>query len=283
MSILGNVRVGANNAVRIMGIINTSPESFLASSVSTTRGAIANTAKRMEDDGADIIDVGGMSSAPYKSTMVSVRTETERVIKAVRAVADKTNVPISVDTCRAIVADAALHEGATIINDVTGLHYDPQMRQVISHHRPSLILCAHSTQKIGSGDPVMQAATLLKKSIRKAKSYKVSASHIVLDPAIGFFRRTGNGSRFTRTSADWAVRDLLVLGGLRRLRLTLRSELLVSVSNKSFLGAIIHDASAEHRLASSLAAEVTAAIGGASVIRTHNVEHTRRALDVLSR
>lgn len=264
-----------------MGILNASPESFLASSVRTGRKAIADAASSMADDGADIIDIGGMSSAPYKSTMIPACTEAERIVRAIRIVANKTNLPISVDTCRATVADAALREGAVILNDITGLDYDARMQRVIDHHSPSLVLCAHSARRLGHGDPVIQAAHLLKQSVRRALLYGAKRSDIVLDPAIGFFRRTGNGSRFTRTGDDWPIRDLLVLGGLGRLGSAVCSDLLVSVSNKSFLGRLESGAPPERRLAGSLAAEAAAAIQGARVIRTHNVALSRMALDAL--
>lgn len=282
MGRLGRVRVGKNYPVRIMGILNASPESFLASSVRTTRKAIAQASRSMADEGADIIDIGGMSSAPYRATFVSVRTEIERVVGAVRTVADTTNISISVDTCRAEVADAALREGATIVNDVTGLHYDAKMREVIGRHDPSLILCAHSARRLRPGDPVAQATQLLKKSVRIARSYGAQHTDIVLDPAIGFFRNAGSGSRFTRTGSSWPVRDLLILGGLGQLASALTLPLLVSVSNKSFLGELDRGAPAARRLSGSLAAEATAAVLGASMIRTHNVGHTRRALGTLS-
>lgn len=282
MNRLDSVRIGKNYPVRIMGILNASPESFLESSVRTSKKAIEQAAISMVDNGADIIDIGGMSSAPYRSTLVSMKTETERIVRAVRIVSAKTNVPISVDTCRARVANAALDEGATIINDITGLHYDKKMHKVINDYNPSLVLCAHSTRRLYSGNPIIQAVQLLEKSVNIARSYGIPSSNIVLDPAIGFFRRTGNGSRFTRASDDWLVRDLLILGGLEQLGSKLQSELLVSVSNKSFLGKLDHDASPEHRLAGSLAAELTAAIKGVGVIRTHNVADTHKVLSTLS-
>ena len=118
---LGNVHVGNSNPVRIMGILNTSPESFYKKSISTSRQRIVNAVHRMEDEGADFIDVGGMSTAPYLSTMVSEKTEVSRIIKAVKIIQQASNLPISVDTCRSAIAREALELGVDIINDVTGL------------------------------------------------------------------------------------------------------------------------------------------------------------------
>ena len=93
---LGTVRVGGSNPVRIMGILNTSPESFYKKSISIGREKIIDAVSKMEDEGADFIDIGGMSTAPYLSTMVSEKTETDRVVKAIKIIQHITNLPISV-------------------------------------------------------------------------------------------------------------------------------------------------------------------------------------------
>ena len=140
----------------------------------------------MEDEGADFIDVGGMSTAPYLSTMVSEKTEIDRVVKAIKIIQHVTNLPISVDTCRARVAKEALELGVDIINDVTGLKHDPSMPKIIERHSPSLILCAYN-KKLIAGNQIQATKQLLEKSLHIAKSVKVPSSKIVLDPAIGFF------------------------------------------------------------------------------------------------
>ena len=111
MNKLGNVRVGKSNPIRIMGILNTSPESFYKKSISTSRQRIANAVHTMEDEGADFVDVGGMSTAPYLSTMVSEKTEASRIIKAVKIIQQASNLPISVDTCRSTLAREAFQLG----------------------------------------------------------------------------------------------------------------------------------------------------------------------------
>ena len=103
MAKIANVNVGKQNPVRIMGILNTSPESFNKKSVKTTKTAIRDTVKTNGKSGADFIDVGGMSTAPYLTTAVSEKTELDRVLKAVKIIQNATNLPISVDTCRAVL------------------------------------------------------------------------------------------------------------------------------------------------------------------------------------
>ena len=274
---LGNVRVGKSNPVRIMGILNTSPESFYKKSISTSRQRIADAVHTMEDEGADFVDVGGMSTAPYLSTMVSEKTEASRIIKAVKIIQQASNLPISVDTCRATIAREALALGVEIINDVTGLKYDPMMPKIVEKYYPSLVLCAYS-KKVITGNQLLKTKYLLRESLKIAKSAKISRTKIVLDPAIGFFRKKGRNSFFTKINSDWVKRDLLILENLRSIKLN--SPILVSVSNKSFIGKILKKENPSDRLAGSLAAEVVCVLNGADIIRTHNVGETREAVTV---
>ena len=127
---LGNIGVGGKNPVRIMGILNTSPESFYKKSIKTTKQQITNTIKQMEIDRADFIDIGGMSTAPYLSTSVSEKIESQRILNAIKIIQNVSNLPISVDTCRASVAKSALEHGIEIINDISGLKYDDKMVEI---------------------------------------------------------------------------------------------------------------------------------------------------------
>ena len=272
---LGTVSVGDSNPVRIMGILNTSPESFYKKSISITKQRIVDVVNKMEEDGADFIDVGGMSTAPYLSTMVSEKIEMTRIVNAVKIIQRITNLPISVDTCRAAVAKEALELGVDIINDVTGLKYDPSMPKIIEKYYPSLILCAYS-KKIITGNQLLETKQLFKKSLEMAKSAKIPRTKIVLDPAIGFFRKKGRNSFFTKINSDWVKRDLLILENLRSIKLNM--PLLVSVSNKSFIGEILKEENPSDRLAGSLAAEVVCVLNGANIIRTHNVAETKEAI-----
>jgi len=270
---LGSVPVGGSNPVRIMGIINTSPESFYKKSIATGK-QIAAIAKKMEEQGADFVDVGGMSTAPYLETMVSEKTESKRVTSAIKIIKKVTNLPVSVDTCRASVAKNALKEGAEILNDISGLKHDKSMLYVVSRFQPSLVLCAYS-KKLVKGNNVAKTKELLRESLTLAKKAGVS-KNIVLDPAIGFFRRSGNGPFFTKINSDWVERDLLILQNLHLLKSS--QPLLVSVSNKSFIGKLLKKEDPSDRLFGSLAAEVVAVLNGADIIRTHNVTETRQAV-----
>ena len=269
---LGTVSVGNSSPVRIMGILNTSPESFYKKSISIGKKRIADSVCRMEDDGADFVDVGGMSTAPYLSTMVSEKIETHRIIKAVKIIQQVSNLPISVDTCRAGVAKESLELGVDIINDVTGLKHDPMMSKIIEKYCPSLVLCAFS-KKFVTGNQLLKTKNLLKESLNIAKSASIPSTKIVLDPAIGFFRKKGRGTLFTKINSDWVKRDLLILKNLNSIKQS--RPILVSVSNKSFIGKILKKENPSARLAGSLTAEAVCVLNGANIIRTHNVAKTK--------
>ncbi|MFZ8937020.1 MAG: dihydropteroate synthase [Nitrosopumilaceae archaeon] len=280
MTKLGNVGVGGTNPVRIMGILNTSSESFYKKSIKTSKQSISNTIKEMELDGADFIDVGGMSTAPYLSTLISEKKEFNRISKAIKIIQNVSNLPISVDTCRAEVANSALELGVDIINDISGLKYDSKMINVVSNYNPSLILCAFDT-KLVTGDPVMSTKNLLRQSLSITKKVNFPSSKIVLDPAIGFFRKSGKGQFFTKIRSDWYERDLKVLQNLKSIKQ--KYPLLISVSNKSVIGKILQKENPSDRLFGSIAAEVVSVLNGADLIRTHNVSETKDAVLVASK
>ena len=276
---LGNVGVGGKNPVRIMGILNTSPESFYKKSVKTTKQQITDTIKQMEIDGADFIDIGGMSTAPYLSTSVSEKIELQRILNAIKIIQNVSNLPISVDTCRANVAKSALEHGIEIINDISGLKYDDKMIDVIREYRPSLILCAFDSKTVVGN--IQSTKNLLKDSLKIAKIAEIPSSKIVLDPAIGFFRKSGRGSFFTKIKSDWLKRDLSVIQNLKSIKQ--QYPILISVSNKSFIGKLLGKENVSDRLFGSLAAEVVSVLNGADIIRTHNVAETKDAITIASK
>ncbi|MDH3277269.1 MAG: dihydropteroate synthase [Nitrosopumilus sp.] len=277
MTRLGNIGVGGKNPVRIMGILNTSPESFYKKSIKTTKQNISKSIMKMEIDGADFIDIGGMSTAPYLSTIISEKVELNRISKAIKIIQNVSNLPISVDTCRASVAKSALDLGADIINDISGLKYDEKMIDVISKYDPSLILGAFSIKKI-SGNQVVLAKSLLKKSIDTLKKIGFSSNKIVVDPAIGFFRRSGKGPFFTKINSDWVTRDIQIIQSLNSIKQNY--PVLISVSNKSFIGKLLGKDDPSDRLFGSIAAEIVAVQNGADIIRTHNILETNDAIKV---
>ncbi|MHA7646462.1 dihydropteroate synthase [Nitrosopumilus sp. S4] len=280
MAKLGNVKVGGTNPVRIMGILNTSPESFYKKSIFSKKSQIKNVVKQMELDGADFIDIGGMSTAPYLSTIVSEKVESKRILDAINVIQNSSNLPISVDTCRSNVAKNALECGVEIINDISGLKYDKNMQNIISQYSPSLILCAFSTKTL-SGNSITETKKLLNDSIKIAKKSHIATDKIVLDPAIGFFRKNGKGPFFTKIKSDWVKRDLTIIQNLQSIKQNF--PMLISVSNKSFIGNILGKNDPSDRLFGSIAAEVISVIHGADIIRTHNIQASKDAIRIASK
>lgn len=276
---LARVRVGGSSPIRVMGIINTSPESFYKKSVFTDKKMIEKTAKLMEEDGADFIDVGGMSTAPYIQTLISEDKEIKRITNAINAIQKVSKLPVSIDTCRARVAEMALQLGAEIVNDVSGLKYDKNMVDVLEKHCPSVVLCAFSNELV-KGNQVIQARKLINQSVALALRSGIPASQIIVDPAIGFFRKKAQGVLFTKINSDWLQRDMLILKNLKHIKQ--EHPILVSISRKSFIGELLGETDPDKRLYGSLAAETFAALNGADIIRTHNVKATNDIVKIVT-
>jgi len=184
-----------------MGIINASPESFYKESITIGRKIISEMAIKMEQDGADLIDIGGMSTAPYGNTLVSTSKELERVRNSIMAIKDVSNIPLSVDTARAEVAKASIDMGVDVINDVTGLKYDKMMRSVISTSGLPVIIGAYGDRSITyqTGD-IAETIDILKVSLDMANQSGIKEDKVIVDPLIGFFRASGNNPFFTKVS-----------------------------------------------------------------------------------
>jgi dihydropteroate synthase len=270
--------VGKNFTVKVMGIINTSPESFYKGSVKTGEEQIATTARQMQEDGADMIDIGGMSTAPYVQTvLLPIEQEIRRITEAIKVVKSVCDLPISADTPRAAVAKQAIAAGADAVNDVTGLKYDSNMADVVAKAGVSMIIGAYS--KTPATGRMTSTFTALKKSIRLAS--EAGIKDVIIDPSIGFFRKEGKNPFFTKmTDMPWYVRDIEILSNLHKLT-TLKKPICVSVSRKSFIGYLLNLNTAEDRLIPSIACEMIAALKGANMIRTHNVRETVQAVTML--
>jgi dihydropteroate synthase len=266
---LAGVEVGDGFPVRILGAINVSPESFYGGSVARGRRALQRLAQRMVAEGADLLDIGAMSTAPYVRGAIDEAEELRRMTGAVRAVREVVDVPISADTQRSRVAAAALDAGASIINDVSGLRHEAAMGRV-ARTAAGVILMA-SEHGPSRQPPLLMIAALLRACLEQARKARIPLTRIVLDPGIGFFRQA---------TVPWHELDCRVLDGLSRLR-RLGRPLLVGVSRKSFIGKLTGRAAPQERLYGSLAATAIAVYNGAAVIRTHDVAATRDVVRVV--
>ena len=277
---LGPVRVGSGFPVRIIAAINVSPESFYGGSVANTPEKISRMASKISREGADILDIGAMSTAPYLKNEISQEVESARIRSALRTVMETGHVTVSVDTLRASVADVALRNGASIINDVSGLKNDAGMARVIKDHGASLLAMAHSS-KTSKVAPIARVRQALSETMRIAQREGIAEQHIVLDPGIGFFREEGAGRAYSpQKLMPWYEWDCHVLANLRKLE-TLRRPLCVGLSRKSFLGKILNLENPEERLPASLAATAVAVMNGANVVRTHDVRETVQAVRIV--
>jgi dihydropteroate synthase len=266
-----------------MGIINASPESFYKESISTNRKIISQMVTKMEEEGADIIDIGGMSTAPYGNTLVSPSKELERIRNSIVAIKDVSDIPLSVDTPRAEVAKASIDMGVDVINDVTGLKYDKIMRSIISTSGLPVIIGAYGDRSITyqTGD-IAETIDILKVSMDIANQSGIKEDKLIVDPLIGFFRASGNNPFFTKVSnQNWYDRDIHIISNLERLS-SLSKPICISVSRKSFIGQLFNLSESE-RLVPSIVTQVVCAINGTDIIRTHDVKETRIALELLSR
>ncbi|HEX2068123.1 MAG TPA: dihydropteroate synthase [Nitrososphaeraceae archaeon] len=283
MTYIGKVLVGDNYPARVMGIINTSPESFYKESIKTSTKEIVETAIEMQNSGADIIDIGSMSTAPYLQTIISIEEEIKRMKQAINIVRKSCNLPISIDTPRSRVAKEAITFGANAINDITGLKYDKEMADIVSKSNLPVIVGAYNKNKSlpkANLDKISGTIKLLKESITIAKRAGISDDNIIIDPSIGFFRVDGKNPFFTEMKdVPWYSRDIEVISKLNNIK-KLSKPICISVSRKSFIGKLLK-LDTEDRLIPTLVCEVISTLNGANLIRTHNVRETVQALTML--
>ncbi len=264
---LAGVEVGDEFPVRLVGVINVSPESFYKDSVVATEDSLKRQAEHMAAEGADLLDIGAMSTAPYLMTEIPEAEEIQRLTWAIRVVRGAVGLPISADTTRSRVALAAVDAGADAINDVSGLRHDSDMAEIVAKRARGVILVASETTP-EARDPIGTVRGLLQESLQLVWRAGVPEHRVVVDPGIGFFRKA---------ALPWFDWDCEVLRRLRDLK-TLDRPVQVGVSRKSFIGQILGQADPADRLAGSLAATAVAVVNGAHMIRTHDVGPAREAV-----
>ena len=260
--LMGWIKVGDLEPVRLMGVINLSRESFYKGSVVSPNEALA-AARRLQEEGADIIDLGAVSTAPG-SPPISEERERERLFPSLKEIADNLDVVISADTQRAKIAEKALACGAACINDVSGLH-DPDMASKVAEYDGSLIIMA-SDQRPGDLPALSQIIPHLGERVREATRAGVDLDKISIDPGIGKWMPE-------RTAAQ----DLAILDGFDRLRIIGRP-VMAALSRKNFIGESLKIPDPGERLAGSLAATAVAVYQGAHIVRTHDISASREAI-----
>ena len=247
-----------------MAILNITPDSFSdGGKYSDYRNAIKQVEK-MISKGADILDIGGESTRP-NSLRVSAEEEIRRVVPVIEQIVKRFDVPVSIDTSKAKVAEKAVEAGAEIINDVSGLRFDERVCEVAAKYKAALILMhlRGEFETMHKQDPV---SDILKEvsggfnySIQKAKDFGLKDEQICLDVGIGFSKTFGQ--------------NLELIAKLDKLCTEFpKYPLLVGVSRKSFIGKILGDVPASERSNGTLAANAVAVWNGANIIRVHDVK-----------
>lgn len=247
----------------VMGVVNATPDSFSGDGTGDEPAAAVARGLALAGAGADIVDVGGESTRP-KSTPVDEEVELARVVPVVRELADRLEVPVSIDTRKAAVARAAVEAGAVIVNDIWGLRRDPGMAAVVAGSGAAVVLM-HNQAEPEYGDVVEEVCAGLRESLAIAEAAGIERERVVVDPGIGF--------------AKTPAHNLEVLRRLGELR-GLDRPLLVGPSRKSTIGALLGGAPPDRRLEGTLALCVLAAAGGADIVRVHDVAEVVRALTV---
>jgi dihydropteroate synthase len=255
-----------------MGILNITPDSFSDGGRYFDFDEAVARGKQIEQEGAEIIDVGGESSRPG-SEAVSEEEETRRVLPVIEALGGTVRIPISVDTYRSKVAKRAIEAGCQIVNDISGFRFDESMPRLVADAQAGVVLM-HSRgsretlhQQTRMADAVQEVIDGLEHSAEAAQAAGSAAAAIVIDPGIGFGK-----------AADESVRILKRLGGFSKLGYPL----LVGTSRKSFIRTIVSEIE-EARNWGTAATIVASIVNGAHIVRVHDVRQARALADVTDR
>lgn len=263
----GSLRYDLSARTHLMGILNVTPDSFSDGGKFFRAEKAVDHALAMADEGADFIDVGGESTRPG-SEPLPLDEELRRIVPVIEKLSKKISLPISIDTYKSTVADAALSAGAVLVNDISGLTFDDTMLQTIARHRASVVIMhIKGTPRTMQQNPqyenvVSEVATFLKAQAQKAQTAGIV--QIIVDPGIGFGKTLQH--------------NLQLMRNLHRIA-NLGFPLLVGPSRKSFIGTIL-DLPANERLEGTAAAVTTCILNGTHMVRVHDVKEMKRVAKV---
>jgi len=249
----------------LMGILNVTPDSFYDGGKFSNLDEAVKRGTKMAEEGADIIDIGGESTRP-RSEPIGLEEELSRVIPVIERLSKEIEVPLSIDTYKSFVAKKALDSGASMINDISALRFDAEMKKIAAEYEvPIVLMHIKGTPKNMQDDPyyddvMKEISSYLKESIQIAKDAGIEEDKIIIDPGIGFGKRLED--------------NLDILKNLSILK-TLEKPILVGPSRKSFIGKVL-DLPPEERLEASLGALAVAIFNGANLVRVHDVKESLR-------
>ncbi|MBN2245446.1 MAG: dihydropteroate synthase [Candidatus Aminicenantes bacterium] len=250
-----------------MGVVNITPDSFSDGGLFLDHDKAVKQGLRLQQQGADIIDIGGESTRPG-SNPISHKEELDRVLPVIKELKQKTDILISIDTMKAKVAESALDAGADMINDISALRADPDMGFLAAERNtPAIMMHMLGTPKTMQENPsydnvLHEIHAFFEERIDAAVSQGVKRSKLILDPGIGFGKRLQDNLILIKKLSFFADLDL---------------PLLIGPSRKSFIGAIL-DLPATQRLEGTLASTTAGILSGAHIVRVHDVEAVRRAV-----
>ena len=253
----------------LMGVLNVTPDSFSDDGFFFDKEKAIAHGLRMVEEGADIIDIGGESTRPG-SKPLELEEELRRVIPVIESLAKEVDVPISIDTYKSTVAQRAIEAGAEIINDISGLHFDPSLAQLAAKEDAPLVLMhirgtPETMQKDVHYDSLFsEILQYLKDSIQRAESAGLDPRQIIIDPGIGF----------GKTVED----NLLIIKNLYEFRI-LGKPILLGTSRKTFIGKILNTEVGD-RLEGTLSSIAIGVLNGAHIIRSHDVLQAKKAIAV---
>ncbi len=245
----------------VMGILNVTPDSFSDGGLFLNPSAAASRALQMEQDGADIIDIGGESTRPG-SDPVSAADQINRILPVLEELRGKLKIPISIDTSNPQVAEVAARSGAEIINDVTGLRADPQLAEVARRRKlPIILMHMHGKprtmqKKAFARDAMRDVMQGLRRSVATAQLVKIPRSQIILDPGIGFGKTYAQDYELIARLAEFS---------------RLGFPLLVGTSRKKFIGRVLNGRPAPERVFGTAATVAACILNGAHIVRVHDV------------
>jgi dihydropteroate synthase len=265
----------------LMGVVNVTPDSFSDGGLFLAPDAAVEHGLRLADEGAALLDVGGESTRPpaYGAAEdVSPEREIERVVTVIEALARRSGVPVSIDTRKSAVARAAIAAGASIVNDVTAMRFDPAMAGAAARAGAAAVLMhmrgtdpRTMQNDLAYAEPIAEIAVHLRDAASRAEAAGMARARIAIDPGLGFGKS--------------ASHSLLLVARLRAFS-ALGFPLVVGASRKGFtarFSGVPSDAPPRQRLAGSLACAAAAAERGAAVLRVHDVGETARFLAALRR
>ncbi|MGH9789225.1 MAG: dihydropteroate synthase [Candidatus Acidiferrales bacterium] len=257
----GKHRLALGERTLVMGVLNVTPDSFSDGGRFFGAKRAIRHALEMERAGADLIDIGGESTRPG-SFGISAEEELRRVLPVLKGLKRRLRIPISIDTVKAEVAEAALAAGAEMINDISGLRFDPRVAEVARRRRVPLLLMhirgtpATMQKQLFARDIWRELERGLGWSVRRALRAGVKRSQLLIDPGIGFGKS--------------AEQNLEILRGLQRLK-KFWLPIVIGTSRKTFIGKVLGDAPPGERLWGTAATVAASILGGTHIVRVHDV------------